>query len=91
MEQLLGVVAVFGLLGGTLWWLRKRGIASISGISLPRKRSTGIMESLERLPLTATHVLHLVRVADRAILIASSPGGCQVVESSSMPQGEYRR
>jgi hypothetical protein len=92
MEQILAVMAVFALLGGSLWWMKKRGIAAISGFSrLPQRRSGGTMESLERLPLTATHVLHLVRVADRAILIASSPAGCQVVETSPWPLAEDRR
>jgi flagellar biogenesis protein FliO len=88
LQQVLAVLAVFGLLGGSLWWLRSRGIASISGVT--RKR-TGLMQNVERLPLTATHTLHLIRVADRAILIASSPGGCQVVESSPWAQWEQHR
>lgn len=37
---------------------------------------------MESLPLSAGNVLHLVRLADRAILITSSPSGCHVVENS---------
>ena len=92
MEQILGVLAVFALLGGSLWWMRKRGLASFSGIARrPRRRSSGLMQSIERLPLTPTHTLHLVRLADRAILIASSPGGCQVVETAPWSEWEDRQ
>jgi flagellar biogenesis protein FliO len=38
------------------------------------------LQSIERLPLTAQHSLHLVRVAGRVILIAVSPGGCSVLD-----------
>jgi hypothetical protein len=45
---------------------------------------------VESLPLSAGNVLHLVRIADRAILIASSPAGCHVVESGHWAQFESR-
>jgi hypothetical protein len=34
------------------------------------------------LPLTPHHSLHLVRLADRTLLIALSPSGCNLLESS---------
>jgi flagellar biogenesis protein FliO len=89
LQQILAVTAVLGLLGGALWWLRRRGLAHYSGA--PRLRKNGVLQSVERLPLTPTHTLHLVRMADRAILIASSPGGCQVVESAPWTQLEAPR
>jgi hypothetical protein len=84
LQQTLAVLAVFGILGGALWWLRGRGFARFS-ISAPKK-SQGVLSQVERLPLSATHSLHLVRMADRAILIASWPGGCQAIESSAWNQ-----
>ena len=84
LQQMLAVLAVLGLLGATLWWLRSRGLAHISG--LPARRS-GRLERLERLPLTPTHTLHLVKVADRAILIACSPAGCQVIDTPGLEPG----
>ena len=81
MQQILGVIAVFGLLAATLWWLRRRGVAHVAG--LPRRRKATLLHPVDRLPLSPTHTLHLVRVADRAILLAVSPSGCQVVESST--------
>ena len=86
LQQTLGVLVVFGLLGGTLWWLRRRGLAHLSGIA--RRRRGGILQSVECLSLSAGNVLHLVRMADRAILIASSPAGCHVVESGPWAQIE---
>src|SRR5579863_9144442 len=84
LQQMLAVLAVFGILGGALWWLRGRGFARFA-IAAPKK-SHGVLSQIERLPLSATHSLHLVRMADRAILIASWPGGCQAIESSSWDQ-----
>ncbi|SPE36368.1 conserved hypothetical protein [Candidatus Sulfopaludibacter sp. SbA3] len=83
LQQMVSVAVVLGLLGGTLWWLRRRGLAQVSGLpGLPRRKSAALLQRVERLSLSPTHSLHLVRLADRAILIASSPSGCQVVESS---------
>jgi len=81
LQQMLAVLAVFGCLGGSMWWLRRRGLAHFA-IGADKKKA-GILEHVERLPLSATHTLHVVRMADRAILIASWPGGCQAVESSA--------
>jgi flagellar biogenesis protein FliO len=88
-QQFAAVIGVLGLLVAALWWLKQRGYASggggfAAGRLIGRLRSSNgnrTMQAIERLPLSATHSLHLVRVADRAILIATSPAGCQVVES----------
>jgi hypothetical protein len=88
LQQTFGVLVVFGLLGATLWWLRRRGLAHFTGIA--RRRKGGILQSVECLPLSAGNVLHLVRIADRAILIASSPAGCHVVESGHWAKLESR-
>jgi hypothetical protein len=84
LQQMLAVLAVFGCLGSSLWWLRTRGIARFAINRGSRK--TGALEQVERLPISATHTLHLIRMADRAILVASWPGGCQTVESSPWNQ-----
>ena len=81
LQQMLAVLAVFGILGASLWWLRRRGIANIA-MTKPKKPNR-VLSQIERLPISPTHSLHLVRMADRAILIASWPGGCQAIESSS--------
>ncbi len=81
MEELRAVAAVVGVLSllvGTLWWLRKRGLA----ISVPGRRQAGRrLECLERLPLAPHHTLHLVRLGGRAMLLVSTPAGCTLLDS----------
>jgi flagellar biogenesis protein FliO len=81
IQQVLTVVAVLTLLGYSLYWLRRKGLAkfSISGITGGSQQR---MQSLERLPLTPQHSLHLVRVAGRTLLVAVSPGGCSVLDGN---------
>jgi hypothetical protein len=79
LRQAGAAMAVISLLLGCLWWLRNKGIAAPvwRGSSRPARR----LESLERLPLTPQHTLHLVRWGGRELLIAASPSGCTVVEA----------
>ena len=89
MQQFMVVIAVFGLLGAALWWLRRRGYATVTGMpGLSKRRQSGSMQAVERLTLTPTHTLHLVRAGDRAILLACSQAGCQVVETA--PWAHYQ-
>jgi flagellar biogenesis protein FliO len=78
-SQALAVVAVLGLLAGALWFLRSRGLARFGPASLRRR---GRLASVERLPLTPQHSLHLVRFGQKAILLAVSPSGCTLVETA---------
>ena len=79
LQQATAVFVVLALLGIAFYWLRVKGMArfSLPGMagSNPRR-----LQSIERLPLTAHHSLHLVRVAGRVVLIAVSPGGCSVLD-----------
>ena len=80
IQQTLAVFCVLALLGGTLYWLRRKGLAqfNVKGMG----RSTGRrMQTIERLSLSPQHSLHLVTVDGRTVLIAVSPGGCAVVET----------
>jgi flagellar biogenesis protein FliO len=82
VQQLLGVLLVLGLLAASLWWLRRRGLAYFPG--LPARRSgPSRMEHLERLALSPTQTLHLVRIDNRTVVIAASPGGCQVIDAAA--------
>ena len=80
-QQALAVLLVLALLGGTLYWLRRRGLATfrMKGIGRGQGRR---MRSLERLPLTPQHSLHLVAIGRRVVVVAVSPGGCTVMEGS---------
>ena len=53
---------------------------------LRRKRDDGTprLEVIDRLPLTPHHSLHLVRLADRTLLIGLSPNGCNLLESAQI-------
>jgi flagellar biogenesis protein FliO len=81
LQQALSVLLVLGLLGGTLFWLRRKGLARF-GVRGMGRASDRQMQCLERLPLTPQHSLHLVRVAGKVLLIAVSPGGCSVLEGA---------
>ena len=89
IRQALAVLTVLGILGGALWWLRRKGLAQFAlgsaGGGKPRERS---MKVVERLALTPHHSLHLVRVGRRTVLIAASPGGCALLDSIIDPTGE---
>jgi flagellar biogenesis protein FliO len=70
------------LLGGVLFLLKKRGAASfrmprMSGLSKAPRH----MEVVERVTLGPHHALHLVRVGERRVLVATAPSSCQVIES----------
>ena len=88
VQEMAAVGSVLALLGATLWWLRRRGFAG----SLPMKRMAGRrIECLERLSLGPQHTLHLVRVGDTALLLASTPAGCALVQSLPCREMEERR
>lgn len=76
--QLAAVGAVLALLAACTWYLRKRGWAGPPQAGKTRGRR---LEAVERLPLGPQHVLHLVRLGDRALLVASSPAGCGLLEN----------
>jgi flagellar biosynthetic protein FliO len=85
VQELAAVGAVLSLLAATLWWLRRRGFAGI----LPAKRDAGRrLECLERLSLGPQHTLHLVRVGDMALLLASTPTGCALIQSLPSHQAQ---
>ncbi len=78
VQQALAILLVLALLAAALWFLRSRGLAHYRGPV--RRKSTKHLEAIARLPLTAQHSVHLVRVADHAVLLALSPTGCTLVE-----------
>ena len=71
-QQLWAVVVVLGVLCGGLWLLKRKGWARTA---LRRGAEDGLprLEIVDRLPLTPQHSLHLVRLADRTLLIGLVP------------------
>jgi flagellar biosynthetic protein FliO len=82
IQQLLVVLSVLGLLCGGLWLLRRKGWAHTA---LRHNRGDGQprLEVIDRLSLTPNHSLHLVRLADRTLLIGLSPSGCNLIEAGT--------
>ena len=80
-QQLAIVLGVLGLLCAALWALKRKGFAR-TGIRRTREDGLPRLEVIDRLPLSPNHSLHLVRLADRTLLIGLSPNGCNLLESS---------
>ena len=87
IQQALSVVLVLGLLGGALWWLRRKGMAQFA-FKTPGGGRSRCIQVIERMSLTPQHSLHLVRVADKTMLIAASPAGCSILEGFAEPARE---
>ena len=85
LQPVSAIILVLSLLGAALYFLRKRGMASFPNMATPfgRQASARQMNVLERVPLGAQHALHLVRVGDRLILVATAPGSCQMMDTVS--------
>jgi flagellar biogenesis protein FliO len=82
MQQATAVLLVLVLFAGTLYALRGKGLQMV----FSRRVAGGnqrLLQSLERLPLTPQHSLHLVRVDGRTILVAVSPNGCSILDQTS--------
>lgn len=84
LQPLAAVVLVLALLGGALWLLRRRGLASFNGPALRLSRPGSESRQLaliERISLGGQNSLHLVRVGERRILVATAPGTCQLLDA----------
>ena len=86
IRQLLAVSTVLSLLAAALWWLRRKGFVR-HGSGGSRKHA---LRAMERLALGPQHSLHLVRLASRGLLVATSPAGCAVLESFEWARLESR-
>jgi flagellar biogenesis protein FliO len=81
ISPLAAAVLVPALLGGALLLLKRRGAAVFH---LPRMAGADPrrIEVLERVALGPHHALHLVRVADRHIVVGTSPSSCQLLDET---------
>ena len=86
IQQLLAVAGVLIALVTSLYVLRSKGIVRFA---LQAKLASGPrrLKSIERLPLTAQHSLHLVSISGRELLIGVSPAGCSVLDSPGLRAG----
>lgn len=95
MDTLYSIFAVgfvLALLGCTLAVLRKRGAATWRFPLANGNRRQ--LEMIERLQMGPQHALHLVRFDGRSLVVATSPGGCQLLaeaDGSRATETEVRR
>jgi len=81
-RQFVGVLLVLAILVTVLYLLKQRGIVRFK--SMPGLGGADrLMKVVERVPLTAQHAVHLVQIGERRVLIASSPGSCQLIAEIS--------
>jgi flagellar biogenesis protein FliO len=78
VQPLAAVVLVMALLGGVLVMLKRRGVVSFDSRAGARR-----MVVVERVALGPQHALHLVRTGGRLLLVATSPGSCQLLEHTA--------
>ena len=79
-EQIGMVLLVFALLGGLLWFAKRRGMATFA-LGARRSSAGRRLEVLERIPLTAQHSLVLARVGERTVLIGTAPSSCTLLDA----------
>jgi flagellar biosynthetic protein FliO len=79
LQQLLAVGLVLGALGALVWALKRRGWVQSR---IPSRDVQTQLEVIGRLTLTPQHSVHLIRMADRVLLVGLSPGGCNVLETA---------
>jgi flagellar biosynthetic protein FliO len=70
------VIVVLTLLGGCMFLLKKRGIAKTG----PKR-----MEVIEKLSLNPQTTLHLVRIGDQTLLLATSAAACNLISNTCPP------
>lgn len=84
IRQFTAIAVTLILLAGSLWLLRRKGLAQWG-----RARPGRLMEVIESRQLGPGHTLHLVRVADRVMAVATHHGGCTLLEAR--PWSEVRQ
>jgi flagellar biosynthetic protein FliO len=78
IQPFLAVALVLGLLCGALYVLRARGAAAFH-FSRRLSNNSGSVELLERVALGPNHAIHLVRVGERSLVVATAPNSCQLL------------
>ena len=89
IRQSFGITLVFLALWLSLWWLKRRGFATL-GTRLKYTDQKREMETIERLALTPQHSVQLIRVQNRVILLGLHPAGLTVLSESTVPDSKLR-
>jgi flagellar biogenesis protein FliO len=88
-RQVGAIVIVLGLLAVFAWLRARRGAVVLPFGRTPRG-DYRLMETLDRISLSPSHVLHLVRVGDRSLLVAIHNGGCSLLDARPLAELEAR-
>jgi flagellar biogenesis protein FliO len=75
IQQSFAITAVLALLGGVVWFLKRKGLAYAANGLLRAKSRQSSLKSLERLRLTAQHSVHLVEIDGRRVLVGVHASG----------------
>jgi flagellar biogenesis protein FliO len=73
-EQVVSLLAVFGLLALAVWAFGRKSGREWHLFRKPTKAGALLLVA-DRLVLTPQHVLHLVRVGEKTVLLATHPQG----------------
>ncbi len=68
--SVISLALVLGMLAGLLWWLRRMAARSSSG---------RYVQVIETVALGPHQSLHLVRLGNRTLLLASTPQRCELL------------
>jgi flagellar biosynthetic protein FliO len=85
LRQVAAVALVLGLLAALLWRIRRGGFATLVAVRPGVRR----IQAVERVALGPSQSLHLIRVGDRGLLVASSPSGCALLHSVPWQECEW--
>jgi flagellar biogenesis protein FliO len=82
-QQLFAVAGVLGALCIMVWAMKRKGLVRVNfrGARGAQDSQTRL-EVLDRLVLTPHHSVHLIRLADRTLLVGLSPNGCNLLETA---------
>lgn len=79
VQQIGAVLLVLSLLGAMLWLLRSRGLVGVGDWGLRKSTAPRRLEVVERIALTGTHSLHVVRFDGRTLLVGVAPQSCSLL------------
>ena len=86
-RQAAAIITVLGLLAVFIWLRARRG-GGVLPFGRPRGRGRRLMEAVDRISLSPSHALHLIRIGDRSLLIAVHNGGCSLLDSRPLAEIE---
>lgn len=82
METAAAVITVLVVAAAALWLAARRP----GGLVLGRSRAAGPAELVQRLPLTAQHNLHVVRLSGETLWVVTYPNGAVISTGKAFPE-----